>query len=101
MAPPCPNCDQPALLVNFGFPWWGMFNRKPLVVHACGKCHRRFEDKSVRDVPRWVVENLDAAVWPAYDMAWGNKAPWKPPEAGGPVAEPGDPEYDNLQAESP
>lgn len=87
-APPCPNCDQPTLLVNFGFPWSGMFNRRPLFVHACGRCRRMFEDGSVRDVPRWMVANLDAGVWPAYDMVWGNTVRWKPPEPGGPVAGP-------------
>ena len=38
-----------------------------------------FEDKSVRDVPRWMVANLDAELWPAYDMVWGNQVKWKPP----------------------
>jgi hypothetical protein len=90
-APACLNCDRATILTNFGFPWCGMFNRRPLFVHACGRCRRMFEDKTVRDVPRWMVANLDATVWPAYDMVWGKRVPWKPPEPGGPVAEPGAP----------
>jgi hypothetical protein len=71
-APPCLNCDQATLLTNFGFPWCGMFNRRPLFVHACGRCRMVFEDRSVKDVPRWMVANLDAEVWPGFDMVWGN-----------------------------
>jgi hypothetical protein len=78
-APLCLNCDQPTLLTNFGFPWSGMFNRRPLFIHVCGKCRRLFEDRSVRDVPRWMVANLDAEVWPDFDMVWGNQVKWKPP----------------------
>ncbi len=91
-APPCLNCDQPTLLTNFGSPWCGMFNRRPLFVHACGRCRRMFEDKSVRDVARWMVANLDTEVWPVYDMVWGNTVQWKPPEPGGSVAQPDTPE---------
>jgi hypothetical protein len=90
-ARPCLNCDQPALLTNFGFPWCGMFNRRPLIVHACGRCRRLFEDRSVKDVSRWMVANLDAEVWPVYDMMWGNTVRWKPPEPGGAVAGPDTP----------
>lgn len=78
-APLCLNCDQPTLLTNFGFPWSGMFNRRPFFIHACGRCRRLFEDRSVRDVPRWMVANLDAEVWPDFDMVWGNRVKWKPP----------------------
>lgn len=82
-APHCLNCDQPTLLTNFGFPWSGMFNRRPFFIHVCGKCRRLFEDRSVRDVPRWIVANLDAEVWPVYDMVWGNLVKWKPPPSDG------------------
>jgi hypothetical protein len=75
----CLNCDQPTLLTNFGFPWSGMFNRRPLFIHVCGRCRRLFEDRSVKDVPRWMVANLDAEVLPDFDMAWGNLVKWKPP----------------------
>jgi len=78
-APLCLNCDQPTLLTNFGFPWSGMFNRRPLFIHVCGRCRRLFEDRSVTDVPRWMVANLDAEVWPVFDMVWGNLVKWKPP----------------------
>jgi hypothetical protein len=86
-APLCQNCDQPTLLVNFGFPWSGMFNRRPLFISTCGKCRRLFEDRSVGDVGKWIVNNLEAEVWPDYDMVWGNLVKWKPP-LGDQVSEP-------------
>src|SRR5262245_28320927 len=55
----CLNRDRPTLLTNFGFPWSGMLNRRPLFIHTCEKCRRLFEDRSVGDVGKWVVENLD------------------------------------------
>jgi hypothetical protein len=78
----CLNCDQPTTLVNFGFPWSGMFNRRPLLVHACGRCRRLFEDRSVGDVGKWIVANLDAEVWPDYDMVWDRTREWEPPRSG-------------------
>jgi hypothetical protein len=75
----CPNCDEPTILVNFGFPWCGMFNRRPLFLHVCGGCRRLFEDRSVGDVGKWVVKNLEAEVWPDSDMVWGRKRGWEPP----------------------
>lgn len=75
----CLNCDQPTILTNFGFPFSGMFNRCPRFLHVCGKCWRMFEDNSVTDVPRWMVANLDAQVWPDYDMVWDRKRKWEPP----------------------
>ncbi len=77
----CLNCDQPTILVNFGFPWCGMFNRRPLFIHVCGRCRRRFEDNSVTDVPRWMVANLDAEVLPDYDMVWDRTREWEPPNS--------------------
>jgi hypothetical protein len=56
-----------------------MFNRRPFFIHVCGRCRRLFEDRSVKDVPRWMVTNLDAEVLPDFDMAWGNRVKWKPP----------------------
>jgi hypothetical protein len=81
-APLCLNCDQPATLVNFGFPWSGMFNRRTLFVYGCGRCRRLFEDNTVRDVPGWVAANLDADVLPDYDMVWDRTREWKPPRSG-------------------
>ena len=75
----CLNCDQPTLLSNFGFPWSGMFSRRPLFVHTCGKCRRLFEDRSVGDVGKWIVKNLEAEVWPDYDMVWDRTREWEPP----------------------
>jgi hypothetical protein len=78
-APLCLNCDQPTLLTNFGFPWSGMLNSRLLFIHTCGKCRRLFEDRSVGDVGKWIVKNLEAEVWPDYEMVWGNLVKWKPP----------------------
>jgi hypothetical protein len=78
-APLCLNCDQPTLLSNFGFPWSGMFNRRPSFIHTCGRCRRLFEDRSVKDMPRWMVANLNAEVWPVYDMVWDRTRAWEPP----------------------
>jgi hypothetical protein len=77
----CPNCDQPTILTNFGFPWCGMFNRRPLFIHVCGRCRRLFEENSVTDVPRWMVANLDAEVLPDYDMVWDRIREWEPPNS--------------------
>lgn len=77
----CLNCDQPTILVNFGFPWSGMFNRRPLFIHVCGRCKRVFEDRSVEDVPRWIVANLDAEVLPDYDMVWSQTREWELPHS--------------------
>ena len=75
----CLNCDRPTLLSNFGFPWSGMFNRRPFFIHVCGRCRKLFEDRSAKDVPRWMVANLDAEVLPDFDMVWGNQVKWEPP----------------------
>jgi hypothetical protein len=80
-ATPCLNCDQPTLLSNFGFPWSGMFNRRPLFIHVCGRCRRLFEDRSVKDVPGWMASNLDAEVLPDYDMVWDRTREWEPPRS--------------------
>ena len=34
---------------------------------------------AVGDVGKWIVKNLEAQVWPDYDMVWGNLVTWKPP----------------------
>jgi hypothetical protein len=80
-APLCMNCDQPTLLVNFGFPWSGMLNRRPFFIHVCGRCRRLFEDRSVKDVPGWMASNLDAEVLPDYDMVWDRTREWEPPRS--------------------
>ncbi len=72
----CLNCDEPTLLVNFGNPQTSMFNRSPRFHHVCGRCQRLFEDHSIREVPKWMMANLDAEVLPDFDMFWG-KGRWK------------------------
>ncbi len=75
----CLNCDQPTIMTNFGFPWHGMFNRYARFVYVCRQCRRSFEDDSVKDVPEWLVMNLDAEVWPKFEMVWDRKVKWTPP----------------------
>jgi len=69
----CQNCDQPILLVNFGFRPTGLFNRCSNFVHACSKCRRSFRDDSIKDVPGWVALNLEAEVWPDCEMVWDRR----------------------------
>jgi hypothetical protein len=78
----CLNCDKPILLTNFGFPWSGMFNRRPLFIYTCGKCRRLFEDRSVGEVGKWIVNNLEAEVWPNDEMVWDRTSEWEPPRSG-------------------
>jgi hypothetical protein len=77
-APLCLNCDQPTFLTNFGFPWSGMFNRRPFFIHVCGRCRRLFEDRSVKDVAGWMVAHLDAEVSPEFIMMWDRPVTWEP-----------------------
>ena len=59
-----------------------MFNRRLLFIHTCGKCRRLFEDRSVGDVGKWIVKNLEAEVWPDYEMVWDRTREWEPPRNG-------------------
>ena len=70
---PCLNCDQPTLLVNFGYAWTGLFSRSPRFTHACGTCRRSFADDTVADVAGWLATNLDPEVCPGYDMLWDRR----------------------------
>lgn len=69
----CLNCDTPTLLVNFGYPWAGLFNRSPRFVFACRTCRRSFSDDSVTDVAGWLATNLDAELRPGYEMVWNHR----------------------------
>jgi len=69
----CLNCDTPTLLVNFGYPWVSMFNRTPKFVHVCSNCSRSFKDESIKDVAEWMAVNLDAEIWPGYEMVWDRR----------------------------
>jgi hypothetical protein len=74
----CLNCDQPTILVNFGHPWAGIFNRRLMFISMCPLCRRLFEDRSVGDVGKWIVKSLDAEVWPDYEMVWDRTRAWEP-----------------------
>ena len=68
----CQNCSGEALLVNFGLRQAGVFNRAGFIEYVCGACRRSYRD-SVDDVGGWMAANLDAEVWPGYEMMWGKK----------------------------
>jgi hypothetical protein len=70
---PCRNCDRPTILVNFGEPWTGLFQRSPRFIYVCRACHRLFRDESVGDVGAWITANLDAEVRPNFIMAWDRR----------------------------
>ena len=78
---PCLNCDQPTIMTNFGLPQCSMFNREARFIHTCQNCRRLFEDNSIDrwKVGQWMVTNLDAEVWPDFDIFWGKLSKWKPP----------------------
>lgn len=78
----CLNCDQPTLLVNFGYPWTGLFNRSPRFTHACGTCRQSFTYDSVTDVAGWMAVNLDPEVRPGYDMLWDRRVARGPKASG-------------------
>jgi len=42
-------------------------------VHVCGACQKSFRDESVKDVPGWIVTNLDPEVRPDAEMVWGRR----------------------------
>jgi hypothetical protein len=77
----CQNCDTPTILVNFGLPQCSMFNRETRFIHTCRNCRRLFEDNSIDrwKVGQWMVTNLDAEVWPDFDIFWGKLSKWEPP----------------------
>jgi hypothetical protein len=62
-------------------------------LHLCGRCRRLFEDRSVNNVPRWMVANLDADVLPDYDMIWDRTKTWEPPES---LTDPGGQDREGL-----
>jgi hypothetical protein len=71
----CQNCNTPTILINFGYPFYGMFNRDRLFLHVCGTCRRKFEDCSIESVTEWMNANLDEEVRPQYDMIWDHRKP--------------------------
>jgi hypothetical protein len=68
----CQNCSGPMFLTNFGLRQVGVFNRSGFVEHVCGMCRRSFRDETV-DAKAWIVANLDAEVWPGFEMVWGKR----------------------------
>jgi hypothetical protein len=70
----CLNCDQPMLLVNFGYPWTGLFNRTPRFVSVCRTCCRSFADDSVTDVTGWLAANLDPEVRAGFELVWDRRS---------------------------
>ena len=85
---PCPDCDRPTVLANFGYRRSGMLGREPRFVHVCGPCRRSSRDHSIRDVPGWMLANLDEEVLPDYMMIWNRRELLKPGEMMRPIIEP-------------
>jgi hypothetical protein len=58
--------------------------RDALFIHACGQCHRQFQDHSIDrfDVETWLASNLDAEVLPDSIMWMDKPVKWKPPGDG-------------------
>ena len=73
----CQNCSGETILTNFGLRQVGMFNRSPNIVRVCVPCRRIFVDDSIKDVRAWIVANIDAEVWPTYEMVWGKRLKWE------------------------
>ena len=69
----CLNCSEKMLLMNYGLRQAGMFNRSPNFVRVCVPCRRTFVDDSIKDVRAWIVANIDAEVWPGFEMVWGKR----------------------------
>jgi hypothetical protein len=68
----CQNCSGETILTNFGLRQVGVFNRCGFVDSVCRTCRRSFRDETV-DVKAWMVANLDAEVWPGFEMVWGKR----------------------------
>lgn len=69
----CLNCSGTTFWTNFGLRQVGMFNRSPNIVRVCVPCRRTFVDDSIKDVRAWIVANIDAEVWPTYEIVWGKR----------------------------
>ena len=67
-APLCQNCDQPTVLISFGYFVCGFYKRESRVARICPLCWRMFEDRSPWDGPKWMMENLDPSCLPSYEI---------------------------------
>lgn len=76
----CPNCDRPTFLRSFGQRRLGMgMNCFPAFRSVCLTCQREFTESFTRDIPRWLVENLDVAFLPGFELRRGRPVKWQPP----------------------
>ena len=69
----CLNCDQPTILVQFGLKQVGMSNRLPNFLRVCPKCNRSFADDTIESCRGWMKANLDADVYPKFEIVWGTR----------------------------
>jgi hypothetical protein len=67
----CRNCDQPTLLISFGYFTCGFYKRGSRVSRICPACRRRYEDCSPWDGPKWMMANLDETLLPTCDITFG------------------------------
>jgi hypothetical protein len=75
--PPCPNCDRPLLMQQFGWQYT-FLNRYPRIVHLCPDCCRSFEAVSGWDRDQWLVTCLDERAWPSFERIRGRLVKWRP-----------------------
>lgn len=76
---PCPNCDGPAILANFGLLQTGFMSKSPRFTQACPPCRRWFQKNPEGYTCSWIKANLDPDVHPEYWVFWGKRRPWTAP----------------------
>lgn len=65
----CPNCDRPTILRSFGQRRIKMgAHRVPAFRSVCLLCQRDFDGPLIRDVPQWLVQHLDHAMLPSFEL---------------------------------
>lgn len=72
-APPCLNCDQPTLLIAFGYFPCGLCNLWPTVSRICPLCSSRFADHSPWNGRTWMLANLGESLLPICQIVFGQR----------------------------
>lgn len=76
----CPNCDQPALIRNFGYRQVSFFGFAGALVHACFRCGT--EEKSIAGCHiSWLERHLEVAHRPVDRVVFGARRPLATPTA--------------------
>jgi len=82
-APLCANCDEPTVLISFGYFVCGFYKRGPIITRLYPLCQRQVEDRSPWDGPEWMQANLDEHCLPSWEINLLGKVdksdlPWTP-----------------------